>query len=61
VEEIPMWFMFGAFGVILYLILVISLGMATLRNGHVLLFILGFFFPLLWIFGALMQPRAQPV
>ena len=56
-----MWFMFGAFGVILYLILVISLGMATLRNGHVLLFILGFFFPLLWIFGALMQPRTQVV
>lgn len=56
-----MWFMFGTFGVILYLILVISLGLATLRNGHVLLFILGFFFPLLWIFGALMQPRTQVV
>jgi hypothetical protein len=30
----------------------------TIRNGHLVLFILGFIFPLLWIIGAFMdKPR----
>jgi hypothetical protein len=28
----------------------------TLRNGHGFMFIFGIFFPILWIFGALMRP-----
>ena len=49
------WFWFG--GGFLYLLLLISLGVMTLRNGHILLFILGFFLPFLWIFGAFMSPK----
>jgi hypothetical protein len=49
------WFWFG--GGFLYLMLLITLGVMTIRNGHILLFILGLFLPLLWIIGALMSPK----
>ena len=42
--------------VVVYLSLFVALGLATLRKGHTALFILGIFFPLLWIVGAVMQP-----
>lgn len=56
-----MWYAFGGLAVILYLVLIITLGMATLRNGHLGFFIVGIFFPIFWIFGALSRPRTQPV
>jgi hypothetical protein len=43
----------------LYLAALISLGMATLRKGHTLLFWFGIFLPLLWIIGALMAPTPR--
>ena len=48
------WVLLGA----LYLVLLISLGVMSVRKGHWVLFILGFFFPLLWVIGALMPPTA---
>jgi hypothetical protein len=55
-----MWWGIG-FGAILYVVLLITLGVMTLRNGHLVLFILGIFFPLLWLIGAVMRPAAtQP-
>jgi hypothetical protein len=55
-----MWWGIG-FGVgILWLVLMITLGLMTLRNGHGWLFFFGIFFPLLWIFGAVMKPRMAP-
>jgi hypothetical protein len=39
-------------GAVFYFILFFWLGIATLRNGHGLLFFFGLFFPLLWFFGA---------
>ena len=51
-----MWWGIGFGGAILYLFLVFTLGMMTLRNGHGWLFWLGIFFPFLWIVGALMRP-----
>ena len=51
------WFWFG--GGILYFLLLVSLGVMTIRNGHMLLFILGLFLPLLWIFGAFMSPKSS--
>jgi hypothetical protein len=45
-----MWWEFGIGGAFLYFILVLTLGLMTLRNGH------GWFFPFLWIFGAFMKP-----
>lgn len=41
-----------------YITLFFWLGLATLRNGHGLLFFFGIFFPLLWIFGAFSRPPA---
>ncbi len=50
-----MWWAIG-FGGIVYLILVFTLGLMTLRNGHGWMFFFGLFFPLLWIIGAFMKP-----
>ena len=56
-----MWWVFGGIGLLLYFTLFIWLGVSCIRNGHLFMFILGFFFPLLWIIGAVMSPpRAQP-
>ena len=54
-----MWWGIGIGGVILYLVLLFFLGIRTLRNGHGWMFFLGIFFPLLWVFGAFMQPAAR--
>ena len=46
-------------GGILYFILLVTLGIMTIRKGHWVMFILGLFIPLFWIIGALM-PARQP-
>ena len=50
-----LWILLGA----LYLTALIVLGVATLRKGHVVLFIVGIVFPVLWIVGALMGPTPR--
>lgn len=52
-----LWILLGT----LYLVAIFTLGLATLRKGHTVLFWVGIFFPLLWIVGALMQPTAKAV
>jgi hypothetical protein len=42
-----------------YLAALASLGVATLRKGHTVLFVIGIIFPLLWIIGALMAPTPR--
>jgi len=54
-----MWYGVGALGVILYLVLLFVLGLSTLRKGHWVMFILGIFFPLFWLIGAIIPPRMQ--
>ncbi len=46
-------------GGILYFILLVTLGIMTIRKGHWVMFIIGIFIPLFWIIGALM-PAKQP-
>jgi hypothetical protein len=46
-------------GGILYFILLVTLGIITIRKGHWIMFIIGIFIPLFWIIGALM-PARQP-
>lgn len=46
-------------GGILYFILLVTLGIMTIRKGHWVMFIIGIFIPLFWIIGALM-PARQP-
>ena len=50
---------FGVGGFFLYLILLFTLGLMTLRNGHGWMFFLGIFFPLLWLIGAFMRPAER--
>ena len=44
---------------ILYFVLLISLGVMSLRKGHWVMFVLGIFLPLFWLIGAVMPP-ARP-
>jgi hypothetical protein len=44
-------------GGILYLILLVTAGIISIRKGHWVMFIIGIFIPLFWIIGALMPPR----
>ena len=43
----------------IYLVLIITLGVTTLRKGHWVMFILGIFLPFFWIIGAIMPPTAR--
>jgi hypothetical protein len=54
-----MWWGIGFGGFFIYLILLVTLGIMTLRNGHGWLFFFGIFIPFLWIIGALMRPRPE--
>jgi hypothetical protein len=51
--------LFGA----IYIVLMITLGIISIRKGHWIMFIIGIFIPLFWIIGALLPPtrRADPV
>ncbi len=44
------------FGII-YFVLLITLGLVSLRKGHWIMFIVGLFIPLFWFIGALMPRR----
>jgi hypothetical protein len=44
---------------VLYVILLLTLGIMSIRKGHWVMFIIGIFFPLFWLIGALM-PARQP-
>jgi hypothetical protein len=54
-----MYWGIGVLGFVLYVVLLIALGLTCLRKGHWIMFILGFFFPLFWIIGAVIPPRVQ--
>jgi hypothetical protein len=47
------WFIGGG---ILYLVLLITLGVLSLRKGHWVMFIIGIFIPLFWLIGAIIPP-----
>jgi hypothetical protein len=56
-----MWWGIG-FGAILYIVLLVTLGVMTLRKGHWVMFVVGIFLPIFWLIGAVIPPasRAQP-
>jgi hypothetical protein len=45
-----------AIGAVAYIILLVTLGITSLRKGHWVMFILGFPLPVFWLIGALMPP-----
>ena len=48
------------FSAVLYAILLVSLGITSIRKGHWVMFIVGVFVPLFWLIGAFMPPtRAE--
>ena len=49
-------FIGGGLG-ILYVVLLITLGIISLRKGHWVMFIIGLFLPLFWLIGALLPPK----
>jgi len=44
---------------LLYIVLLITLGILSLRKGHWIMFIIGLFIPLFWLIGALIPPRTS--
>jgi hypothetical protein len=42
---------------IIYVVLVLTLAVLSFRKGHWVLGLLGFVFPVLWLFGAIMPAR----
>ena len=40
----------------IYIVLLITLGILSIRKGHWVMFIIGIFLPIFWIIGALMPP-----
>ena len=43
-------------GGLIYIILLVTLGVMSIRKGHWVMFVLGLFIPLFWIIGGLMPP-----
>ena len=50
-----LWVLLG----ILYFVLLVTLGVATLRKGHYVLFVIGIVFPLFWLIGGLIGPTPR--
>jgi hypothetical protein len=47
-----MWFGLAA----IYLVLMITLGVLSIRRGHWVMFVVGIFLPIFWLIGAIMPP-----
>ena len=43
-------------GGILYVVLLVTLGILSIRRGHWVMFIVGLFIPLFWLVGAILPP-----
>ncbi len=53
------WYLWGGLLGLLWLMCLLSAGVLTIKNGHIVLFILGFFLPLIWIVGAIWSKPAE--
>ena len=57
-----MWWLIGIggiFALLTYITMFLVFGWRTISNGHGLLFVLGFFLPVLWIVGVLKRPNPE--
>jgi hypothetical protein len=50
------WFIGGG---VLYFVLIVTLGIMSIRKGHMVMFIVGIFLPIFWLIGALMPRRVR--
>ncbi len=46
-------------GGIIYLVLLVTLGIMSIRKGHWVMFLVGLFIPIFWLIGALMPRRGR--
>ncbi len=46
---------------VIYVTCIFTVAAITLRNGHWLLWILGIFFPVLWLIGVVIPPTSKAV
>ncbi len=44
---------------VLWLLLLVTLGVLSIRKGHWVMFIVGLFLPIFWLIGALMPRRGR--
>ena len=42
---------------IIWFVLLVTLGVMSIRKGHWIMFLIGIFIPIFWIIGALMPPK----
>ena len=54
------WYLWGGLFGLLWFICLVSAGVLTWKNGHKILFFIGFILPLLWIVGAVMSKKPAP-
>jgi hypothetical protein len=47
----------GGVAAFFYVVLLLSLGIISLRKGHWVMFLIGLFLPLFWLIGAMMPTR----
>ena len=50
------WVLISSLGLI-YLALLFTVASVTFKKGHMVLFVIGIFFPILWLIGAMMRPK----
>jgi hypothetical protein len=50
---------FVALWAIIYVVLMVTLGIMSIRKGHWIMFIIGIFLPLFWLIGALLPARER--
>jgi hypothetical protein len=50
-----MYWLLGA----IYVVLMITLGVLSIRKGHWVMFIIGIFLPIFWLIGAVLPPRRR--
>ena len=46
-------------GAILYFVLIVTLGVMTIRKGHWVIFVIGIFLPFFWLIGAMLPSRRR--
>jgi hypothetical protein len=54
------WFL-SAFLLAIYLTCIFTVAAITFRNGHWIMGILGIFFPVFWLIGAILPPTKEAV
>jgi len=43
----------------IWFVLLVTLGIMSIRKGHWVMFIIGIFIPLFWLIGALLPPKSR--